>query len=965
MNDVFHIHGIVSRILATPKTSQKGDYLYRSLELMSSEDDGRVFLIFPENAGADAYEFPLLCWEGAAISVHSAVLNNKLDSGVAIYAVTSRSDLLLEPTRPIGSIEAADAAICIRSADVRNRVGVDEPFWIAKGKLIHSIFEYLIQHYHVGDDKLFEKAFRAGIPGFVAILPGSDFKTEYDEIVQEAKVHFTNIKAWIEDHVLSFDAVETEVDRVSLRWGLKGRADAVFKKGPHRFVLELKSGRFTAREHLLQLYAYLLMFSDEDTSSKGKVFYTSLGTVEELTLEAPQLKRLLQAGRNKAVAVRHSYIVDNATLPFDRCLKMGKCFSRAGCEVLFPGAKSGEDKILTAKAREYYDHWFKLLSVDAWDLDGDWTRIYDPATLEDRIKEGVTIPVTDIAPVADKHTDPAHDKSSSASGLRVELPVHNVHVTLDAEAVDLNPGDQALLHRGPAVSWDAVRAKVLECSENRVVLASKALPDLFASARDEDWFIEKTSFSRGRDNSRQGLFRFLMQGDPHVVNLVTGEGVIENNPSPRPAPFDVDEEPPDLLFSEGLDCELNEHQEQAVLTALDCEGAHLLHGPPGTGKTRVLARLVRLCLDRGERILIACPTNIALDRLLLSLLKLGVNDFIRVGGVATISTEFKRAVAALGDKPVFLDQLTSRATNFQEFIEHFNSCPLIGATAYQTAAHFIFRKQKFDRVIVDEAGQLDEPSTLGPLTMAPKFTLGGDHQQLPPVVRTKAEPDADPGLERSLFERLFHTLPESQISRLQIQYRMSSGIQDIPSKLFYDGMLQPDPNVALRRLSISPEVIRFSAWKEVLDPRIPVVFVDIEGADKGKARPEEAKAASEIVREFLLMGVQAADMGIITPYRAQQALIRGLLKKLPVPVHGLSVDTVDRFQGGEREIIILSLTRSDSVTSFLADRKRLNVSLSRARSKLILLGHGPVLRENSLFSSILELVTCVKPGAST
>jgi DNA replication ATP-dependent helicase Dna2 len=141
-----------------------------------------------------------------------------------------------------------------------------------------------------------------------------------------------------------------------------------------------------------------------------------------------------------------------------------------------------------------------------------------------------------------------------------------------------------------------------------------------------------------------------------------------------------------------------------------------------------------------------------------------------------------------------------------------------------------------------------------------------------------------------------------------------------------------------------------------MDPEVPVVFVDVDGDGTGQARPQEARICARIVRALLKGGIPADQIGVISPYRAQQNLIKDLLSKDHAFESMPTVDTVDRFQGGEREIIVLSLARSDGVTSFLADKRRLNVSLSRARSKLILLGHSPTLKEHSLFRDLLKLV---------
>jgi len=183
---------------------------------------------------------------------------------------------------------------------------------------------------------------------------------------------------------------------------------------------------------------------------------------------------------------------------------------------------------------------------------------------------------------------------------------------------------------------------------------------------------------------------------------------------------------------------------------------------------------------------------------------------------------------------------------------------------------------------------------------------------------------------------------------------MNSEIQEIPSRLFYSGSLVASPEAAGRRLAIDPQILEDSEINRIVDPDRPVVFVDVQGGNSGKVRPEEADLAARIVACLVSWGLPASEIGVITPYRVQQTLIRKHLSDCTSNASLVSVDTVDRFQGGEREVIILSLARSDGVTSFLADRKRLNVSLSRARSKLILLGHGHVLEEHPLFSSLLE-----------
>ncbi|MFH1116999.1 MAG: AAA domain-containing protein, partial [Pseudomonadota bacterium] len=689
------------------------------------------------------------------------------------------------------------------------------------------------------------------------------------------------------------------------------------------------------------------------------------------------------------------------------------------CHRLF-GAPTGSSPALAGQEREYYDRWFRLVSIDIWEMENAFSRVLNPSTLELRIDEGVTIPLKKLELQTDPHAvHIGSDLENESSVQRPQVP----HRQADSRAVtpggfafvlgtfadpetasDVTPGEELIVHRGDPCAWEAFRAWVTRLHEDRILLRFRvplhisrdtALNGTPPPGGEAGWFLDRLPFSRPREAARRGLFEFLARARRPVIDVVARgakEDSAREDSSPghpdnascteasskdaTPAPTsgsaavkgwsDASPDLDDLCFSEGLTAELNEDQEEAIKAALTSETCHLIHGPPGTGKTRVLARLIRLCLDRGERVLVACPTNVALDGLLLSVMDLGVREFLRIGRRSGVSRAFLDAVERIGSPPTLLNELAAIDMSFGDFRRRVKLTQLVGATAYQCATHPFFLKQRFDRVVIDEAGQLDEPSTLAPLAVSDRFVLGGDHLQLPPIVRVRtadSEREESPGLEQSLFERLLGALPGAGISRLNMQYRMNREVQDIPSRLFYGGALYPSPEAGSRRLCIEPGVSSVPEVNEIVSPDSPVVFVDVEGPNGGRARPEEAEAAGTIFESLVAGGVPPSEVGIITPYRAQQALIRKRLSR-GRGTASPSVDTVDRFQGGEREVIILSLSRSDEVTSFLADKKRLNVSLSRARSKLILLGHGRTLDGHPLFASILEGVKRVRlcPG---
>jgi len=222
------LQGRVVRIASEPRPAPRGGYLFRGLELSADGDNSRIFWMFQEGLAADLYDFPLLCWVGAEVAAYQLHLNNRLDDGSEIYAVTPETDLLLEPYRPVSVTEAVEASACVRSVDVRFRVGPDEPFWMAKGKLIHTLFQHAIQS-DSGTDPAFRQAFRSALPEVLSVLPGSDVSVSQASLEQEARSHFRNLIAWMDGCRERFSAVEVETDRISVRWGLKGRADAIFR----------------------------------------------------------------------------------------------------------------------------------------------------------------------------------------------------------------------------------------------------------------------------------------------------------------------------------------------------------------------------------------------------------------------------------------------------------------------------------------------------------------------------------------------------------------------------------------------------------------------------------------------------------------------------------------------------------------------------------------------------------------
>ncbi len=279
-------------------------------------------------------------------------------------------------------------------------------------------------------------------------------------------------------------------------------------------------------------------------------------------------------------------------------------------------------------------------------------------------------------------------------------------------------------------------------------------------------------------------------------------------------------------------------------------------------------------------------------------------------------------------------------------------------TTNSTAGSELLEDFQFDTLFIDEATQSTEPSCLIPLVKARKLIMAGDHRQLPPTVMSY---DAR-SLQYTLFERMHDIYGRRITQLLDTQYRMNESIMEFSNIHFYGGALKAHEsvkNITLRDLGV--RVDDANPWKEALDPDFPVVFIDTCGTMPERQRPGstsyenegEAKMVRELVFSLLKSGVKERDIGVITPYDDQVELLRSI-----IDAEEVEIKSVDGFQGREKEVIILSFVRSNASGNigFLWDGRRLNVSLTRAKRKLIMIGDAGTLRRNEMYHSLIQHV---------
>lgn len=445
---------------------------------------------------------------------------------------------------------------------------------------------------------------------------------------------------------------------------------------------------------------------------------------------------------------------------------------------------------------------------------------------------------------------------------------------------------------------------------------------------------------------------------------------------------------PDVDF---ISEQLNTSQQEAVRFALSARDLAVLHGPPGTGKTTTVVELISQAVLRGQRVLACAPSNTAVDNLLQRLVQ-GLESVVRVGHPARVFEALRghtldelverdsssavvrqmwREVDALmlaakkqsqsrsagagrrrGELFAEAGQLRQQARAMERAtVRHVvESADVICTTT--TIDVELLNKAEFDLVVIDEACQCTEPAVWQAALSADKLVLAGDHFQLPPTVISVEA--AREGFSRSMMERLIERFDHDVFRRLIVQYRMNQSIMEFSSAKFYDNELIAHESVATHTLA---ELKNVQADYE-LGPTLE--FWDTAGAGweeeleehgESKRNPQEAKWVVQQVQLLLDSGVHPSQIAVIAPYAAQVRLLRNLLQ-----VRELEVDTVDGFQGREKEAVIITLTRSnpEGEIGFLSDTRRTNVALTRARRWLRVIGDSATLATHPFYQDLVE-----------
>lgn len=493
-------------------------------------------------------------------------------------------------------------------------------------------------------------------------------------------------------------------------------------------------------------------------------------------------------------------------------------------------------------------------------------------------------------------------------------------------------GDLLLLHRGNPHDSNALHVELQFDGETELEVSLIRGNTVFLLANPDEWIIDQDFF----DSSQ-----FYLSALDTAADSLRGRSIIlpllQGSLTPK-----MDYARYVRASEAAAEAGLNESQVESIAQAYAVDLIHMIQGPPGTGKTLMLAHLAKLLVADGKRVLVTALTHRAIHNAL--------NKIEQVDNSI--------AVCKVGD-PRHAGDL--KVPNFSHFHEsNFGDLSggyVVGATPFSLQSSRLANVE-FDVVLFDEASQITLPLAIMGMLAANKYIFIGDENQLPPVSVFSEQEMA----QTSIFGFLAGRGNESL---LNITYRLNDILTDWPSRTFYQSELIPSPQAAKRRLKLSNQS---TPWDFVLDPSAPAVFVDICQQNTTVKSYREAEVVVELLLSLLQHGLTPDEIGVVVSYRAQSRVIRSMLRHTlddEQILNRLVVDTVERMQGQEREVVLVSFATSSpafaaQLADFLFQPQRLNVAVTRPKTKLILIGSHHILDAEKVNPAQAESVAILR-----
>ncbi|QDZ18155.1 DNA replication ATP-dependent helicase Dna2 [Chloropicon primus] len=772
--------------------------------------------------------------------------------------------------------------------------------------------------------------------------------------------------------------VDVEDYLTSATYGLKGVVDVSLKGRVRRngkakddfgaserkqslMPLEIKTGKeyFT---HRAQLVTYVLLMEDAYgvPVNEAVMWYTGRGGPSVIPVSNQERRHIIQA-RNYLAGALQDHQLPNVLADRSSC---SRCFSLSACMGLHKIVEGGGEKssgigdqytALTSHISlhhvEYFQRWYTALCHEE-----EFARNRNRKEWASR---GISLSLSSEAPLeVSRDSRPNHQghcytfrpsrggsqggsKSQKGSsgfslgfdlevGERVKLIALNLDRPLETRARvhRLTPGDESI---------DFIVTQPLTAYMGKVDIA---------------WRMVRDHGSSLNGLMKGNLLDLVMEKDRKNVQRL--REVIIDKASPRSVPLDS------RTTLKGLsESSLNLRQKEAALSVMNAEDYALVLGTPGSGKSTVIVQIIKLLLAKGKSILVTSHTNNAVDNILMRLVEEDV-DFVRIGNAKSVANQVK---------PYMVGGERKQIENFDAYAQLMDEAKVVGCTCYNMS-HAVFMHRQFDYCIVDEASQITLPAVLGPLVRSHKFVLVGDNYQLPPLVLSPKAAMA--GLGKSLFVELAEAHPESVVF-FDEQYRMAQEISDLSSSLIYCNRLKCGDRGNEQRMGEASAHQADASQPEwlaaCLDPEKKVVFVDTDGLGVNLERIHgtsvsnntEADMCIEVIKSFVtLQNALLDEIGVMSVYNMQVSLLQQKVRTECTSFSDLlEIHTVDRFQGRDKDIVLISFVRSNTERhcgNLLLDWRRVNVALTRAKRKLIMIGSSSTLAGAPILHSMISMV---------
>lgn len=816
---------------------------------------------------------------------------------------------------------------------------------------------------------------------------------EVREIMQRSQKHFVNLKQMVaqgfEEQGITPSDCYLEPSFYSETYGLQGRLDLLHQSGSKAAIVELKSGKpfrpnvyGLSVNHFTQTLLYDLLVRSAFGRGTNPQNYILYSGVEDKQLRyAPRIKsqqyEALQV-RNQLVAIERLLASLGHSKAGDILVQGQRLFGRLSPQS-FPGMKGFLQRDLQAFA-EVYQKAPPLMRRYFSAFSGFIAREQQLAKTGvpqvDRVNGLSALWQSDFEQKQSDYEIISHlelDRNEAAQ----DNPLLHFRKTEHTNPLaNFREGDIAVLYPHqeggqPVLSNQIFKCTIVRMEEELVVLRLRSR-QLNGQLFDEYpyWNLEHDMLDSGFNAMYRGLYAFLASPSERQDLLLAKAPPSQVPPLVAPVP-----------------AELTKEQQRIFRQVIAAEDYFLLWGPPGTGKTSMMLKhLVGYWLEHtDEQLLLLAYTNRAVDEICEAIEQVREDmrrHYFRVGSRYSTAEHFRSQL---------LSVKTEKAQTRRELKEIIHRHRIVVATVASVAGKSsLLQLKQFDRVIIDEASQILEPMLVGLLSQFKRFVLIGDHKQLPAVVVQRPEEsvvdDADlqaiglHNLRNSLFERLFKQCIANNwhwaYAQLSHQGRMHRHVMDFPNRYFYNGTLQILPaeiSAHLTQLAEPPFLLPIG--QSVVASRVAFLDMPVDtGSLTQKTNEHEAVSVAKLVQAIAKCyagqgrELSAKSIGVITPYRAQIAQIRAALTAWEVAQEWLTIDTVERYQGGAREVIIISLCTNganqlESLAS-LSDEgvdRKLNVALTRAREYVILLGNRGILEQNEIYRALIR--HCQDTGA--